>query len=97
VGKINQTVSVGIIADFDSNRPSHKATNEAIHHAADYLSLEVDVTWLPTPSFLTPAGQKRLEQFDAIWAGPGGPYQSRDGAIMAIRLTREMKRPFIGT
>jgi CTP synthase (UTP-ammonia lyase) len=94
---MKQKISVGVIADFDSNRPSHKATNEAIHHAADYLSMDVDVIWLPTPSFLTPEGQKRLERFDAVWAGPGGPYQSRDGAIRGIQLAREMGQPFIGT
>jgi CTP synthase (UTP-ammonia lyase) len=94
---MKQRISVGIIADFDSNRPSHKATSEAIHHAAGFLSVDADINWLPTPSFLTSEGQKRLKRFDTVWAGPGGPYQSRDGAIRGIQLARETNQPFIGT
>ena len=94
---MNQTVNIGIIGDFDQNKPSHKATNAAIEHAAKYLSVKVSVTWLPTPSFLTKAGRKKLEPCDAIWASSGSPYRSLKGAIRGIQLAREMKRPFIGT
>jgi len=95
--KMEQTVSIGIIGDFDENRVSHKATNEALYHAANHLLLEVNIAWLPTPSILTRKGQKRLGQFDGLWASPGSPYQSLDGALKGIQSAREMNRPFIGT
>lgn len=94
---MNRTVNIGIIGDYDLNRSSHPATNAAIEHAAKYLSVKAIVTWLPTPSFLTQEGRKKLERFDAIWASSGSPYQSMEGAINAIKLAREMERPFIGT
>ena len=94
---MNQTLNLGIIGDYDPNKSSHTATGAAIEHAAKYLSVKVSVTWLPTPSFLAKAGQKKLELYDAIWASSGSPYRSLEGAIQGIRLAREMKRPFIGT
>ncbi len=94
---MNRTVNIGIIGDYDPNKSSHTATNAAIEHAARYLSVKASVTWLPTPSFLTQEGRKKLEHFDAKWASSGSPYQSMEGAINAIKLAREMNRPFVGT
>jgi len=94
---MNQTVGIGIIGDFDENRVSHKATNEALYHAANYLSARVNIVWLPTQSLLTSEGQKRLGQFDGLWAAPGSPYQSLKGALRGIQFAREMNCPFTGT
>ena len=94
---MDKTINIGIIGDYDEKKISHMATNAAIDHAAKDIVIKANVTWLPTPSLLTRAGQKKLEQFDAIWASPGSPYQSMEGAITAITLARENKRPFIGT
>lgn len=94
---MDRTVNIGIIGDYNENSPSHKATNRALHHAASQLSIQANITWLPTPSFLTSAGEQRIEQFDGIWASPGSPYHSMAGAIKGIRTAREMELPFIGT
>ena len=94
---MERTVSIGIIGDYDKNKTSHTATNQAIQHAADFLSIKTEVTWLPTPYFLTKAGQEKLGQFDGIWASSGSPYQNLEGAIKAIQIARERGRPFIGT
>lgn len=94
---MNQTVSIGIIGDFDEDSPAHRATNDAINHAANHLSANVNVVWLPTPSLLTEKGQPQLGQFDGLWAAPGSPYQSLDGALKGIQLARKLNRPFFGT
>ena len=94
---MKRTIHICVIGDFDGNKPSHVATNEAIYHAADYLSLATDITWAPTPSLLRPEEQRRLEQFDCIWASPGSPYESMEGAINGIRRAREKNIPFTGT
>ncbi len=94
---MNRTIDIGIIGDYDINRTSHMATNNAIEHAAKYLGIESKRTWLPTPSFLTKEGKQKLRHYDAVWASPGSPYQSMDGAIRGIQLAREINRPFIGT
>ena len=63
---MKRTVSIGIIGDYDEKRTSHPAMNRAIQHAADYLSLQTNVTWLPTPAFLKNGG---LEKKNSMLSG----------------------------
>ena len=94
---MRETIGIGIIGDFDQNRLSHRATNDALNHAANHLSIRVNIAWIPTQSLLTSEGQQRLEQFAGLWAAPGSPYQSLDGALMGIQIARELNWPFLGT
>ena len=94
---MNQTLIVGIAGDWNAGSPSHRATNEALDHAARTLSVPVEARWLPTPSLAAEGGEAMLRQADAVWCGPGSPYLSMDGALEAIRFAREQGRPFIGT
>ena len=92
---MKQNIKTGIIGDFNSAFPSHVATNEAIKHAGDELGISVDARWMPTKAL-----ERRLSslaQFDALWCAPGSPYQSMEGALMAIRFAREQDYPFLGT
>lgn len=88
-------VKVGIIGDFDPVRQSHQATNEALHHCADYLGITLELEWLPTV-LLEKAIDNRLGQFDGFWCAPG-VYGSGNGALRAIKFARENDYPFIGT
>ena len=94
---MSETLSIGIIGDYDKARPSHRATNEALHHAAVRLSVAVDITWLSTRSFLKDNSRERLGSYNGIWIGPGSPYRSMSGALRGIRAAREMNIPLIGT
>ena len=47
---MNRTIRIGIIGDFDPKSPYHRATNDALSHAARAVSLSLDCSWLPTPS-----------------------------------------------
>ena len=94
---MNQTLSIGIIGDYDEGIPSHLATNQAIRHAANSKSVTTDITWLPTNSFLVDASKERLAPYDGIWISPGSPYRSMSGALKGIRSAREMNIPLIGT
>lgn len=89
-------IKIGIIGDYDRNKPSHRATEEAIHHAAGYLSIEADITWLPTQSFLSDEGLNRLADFHCVFAAPGDTV-SLEGAISGIKRTRLYGRPFLAT
>lgn len=90
-------IRVGIIGDFNPGFPPHKTTNEAISHAARFLSLNVEFEWMPTDLFDDEANEKKLGQFDALWGSAGSPYKSMDGALRAIRFAREKDWPFIAT
>jgi CTP synthase (UTP-ammonia lyase) len=94
---VRQPVTIGIIGDFNPEYVSHTATNAAIDHAASALGVVADVQWLPTPALGGPDTAATLERFDGLWASPGSPYRSMEGALTAIRFARERDRPFIGT
>jgi CTP synthase (UTP-ammonia lyase) len=92
-----QPLSIGIIGDFNASNPTHAATNTALKHAAQALSVPIDIQWLSTPPYETAGYVRTLEAYDGLWGAPGSPYQSREGAINAIRFARERDRPFLGT
>jgi CTP synthase (UTP-ammonia lyase) len=89
-------LTIGIIGDFEPERPSHKATNDAIKHSAEYLKLDYKIEWLPTET-LERDSEKILDNFNGLWCAPGSPYKSMDGAIKGIKYARENNIPFIGT
>jgi len=94
---VNEAASIGIIGDYDPASLSHGAVITALGHAADYLSIRLNVCWLPTESMLEPEYPKKLEQFTCLWAAPGSFYQSMEDALRGIKFAREMNRPFLGT
>jgi CTP synthase (UTP-ammonia lyase) len=93
---MNQSLKIGIIGDFDQNRPSQLKTDEAIDHVSNELPIAIDTVWLPTKSLVRQTLTSKLRDFHAIWAGPGD-YENPEGVINAIRYCREKQWPFIGT
>jgi len=89
-------VKIGIIGDYDPAKISHRATIEALQHAARKLSLDPEITWIPTKSLINEAGQEKLSGFDCYFASPGAPYDSMTGALNGIRFARESGKPFTG-
>ena len=94
---MERPIRIGIIGDFDPNRPSHIATNKALDHAAKDLFVALDFEWLPTLPLEEESSLGRLQTFDALWCAPGSPYDSLGGALKSIRFARENGWPFIGT
>jgi len=94
---VAETVRIGILGDFNPEFRSHHATNDALQHAATKLDLRVESEWLPTPSLLELAAQKRLESYDGLWASAGSPYKSMDGMLAGIEFARRRDWPFLGT
>jgi CTP synthase (UTP-ammonia lyase) len=90
-------VSVGIIGDFNPESETHRATNEALQHAAHALAMAVTVSWISTAELGDGAVERALDPFAALWAAPGSPYRSMEGALRGIRFAREQGRPFFGT
>lgn len=89
-------VRIGIIGDYDPEYAMHRATNAALEAAGRGLDAGVDYEWIETDS-VAPSDAGRLAKFDGLWAAPGGPYRSLDGALGSIRFARERGIPFVGT
>ncbi len=94
---MSETLNIGIIGDFSKSYPSHPATSGALRHAAGYLSVNLNIAWLPTDSLLEHDAIQKLSAFSGLWAAPGSPYKSMEGAIAGIKFARESNVPFIGT
>jgi CTP synthase (UTP-ammonia lyase) len=94
---MNSDIKVGLIGDFNPSSETHRATNDALKHAADVLSATVDVEWIATLELERTPGETALRGFDALWCAPGSPYESMIGALDGIRFARESGWPFFGT
>jgi len=88
---------IAIVGDYDPAKESHQATTLALRHAAATLDIQVLANWVPTKMLVGEEGVTRLEQHDAVFLGPGAPYESADGALAAVKFARERGWPFFGT
>lgn len=92
---MSKLIKIGIIGDYQSERPSHIATNDALCHCARYLDIKLELIWLPTES-LEGSVEKCISKFDGLFCAPG-EYKSEIGAINTIQYARENDYPLIGT
>jgi CTP synthase (UTP-ammonia lyase) len=89
-------VLAGVIGDSHPTVQGYGIIRQALQHAAEALSIQVETHWLPS-SALHDDVERDLTGFDALWCGPWGPYQNTDAALRAIRFARERELPFLGT
>ena len=94
---MNPAPRIAVIGDFDALSPSHAATNKALDHAADFISLSLECHWLDTGTLAAGEATGALTGCHGLWLAPGSPYRSMDGALNAARFARERGVPFIGT
>jgi CTP synthase (UTP-ammonia lyase) len=90
-------VGIGIVGDWNPRMPSHRATEEALGHAAGTLGVTVDCAWVSTQQVEDEGTKTPLARLDAIWCAPGSPYQSMNGALEAIRYARKGDLPVLAT
>ncbi|MBV9957049.1 MAG: hypothetical protein JO360_01455 [Acidobacteria bacterium] len=95
---MKQTLMIGLIGDQlpEYQRPQHAAL-EMIRRAAEELSVNAEVRWIATPSLEGADAESQLSLADALWASPGSPYLSLEGALRGIRFARERGWPLLGT
>jgi CTP synthase (UTP-ammonia lyase) len=89
-------IRIGLIGDVDQKVKAHVAIPKAIELAANALAYQVEIEWLATPQLQYTTEQK-LAHYHALWAIPGTPYASMDGALKGIQFAREHALPFLGT
>src|ERR1700723_2616535 len=94
---LNDPVRIGILGDFNPEFRSHHATSDSVQHSALQLGIEVESTWLPTPSLVEAGADAVLDSYDGLWGAPGSPYKSFDGMLKGIQFARVHDRPYLGT
>ena len=89
-------IPIGLIGDFNPQVKAHVAIPVALQLAANDLACEIKIEWLATPA-LEQGSELPLAEFHALWAVPGTPYASMEGALNSIRFAREHQIPLLGT
>ena len=87
------TARIALVGDRSANVRAHGRIPVIIDALLRREGVALDPYWIATPE----AEECDLTGFDAIWAAPGSPYASADGAIAAVRAAREQRIPFLGT
>jgi CTP synthase (UTP-ammonia lyase) len=87
---------IGIVGDYDPGYISHRETGAALEDGGRRLGVRVEYEWVATDA-VAAGGTGALSAFDGLWAAPGSPYQSLEGALAGIRFARERGVPFFGT
>jgi CTP synthase (UTP-ammonia lyase) len=94
---MNENLTLGLIGDrLPEYRRAQHAAVEMIKRAAEELDVPTEIRWLPTPALENDC-EAQLEGTDALWASPGSPYLSIEGALAGIRFARERGWPLLGT
>ncbi|MGD1895634.1 MAG: hypothetical protein ACFB16_01635 [Phormidesmis sp.] len=84
---------VAILGEHSPTFKPHAATDAAIPHSCQQLSLSVDSKWVSTEDI----SRSLLETVSGIWVAPGSPYKNMDKMLEAIRYARENHVPCLGT
>jgi CTP synthase (UTP-ammonia lyase) len=89
-------MKIALVGDYNPSAKAHQAIPLALSLASDRSETACEWEWLPTRD-LRDDPPAQLAAFDGVWCVPGSPYDSRRGAVSAIRFARETGRPFLGT
>lgn len=92
---MSTTVRIALVGDFSPDVTAHRAIPAVLQISAQRLGIRVMPEWIHT-STIGPAAEQ-VAECDAIWCVPGSPYANMAGALAAIRLARELSRPYLGT
>ena len=90
-------IAVSVLIDLPAGQAYHRATLEAVEHAAQATGISAGSVVVPTADvddgFLAGVGRRGT----AVIIGPGTPYRNPDAAHEVIRLARERGVPLVGT
>ena len=82
-----------ILGEFSEDNPTHLATNDAIKHSADFLTIKPDFQWVHTDLLNLEA----LDRAGGIIVAPGSPYANMNTVLEAIKIARLNGIPCLGT
>ena len=85
--------TIAVVGDYGAERPTHKATQEALEHA---VLAPLRFEWLATEA-AERMDDAELASYAGLLVAPGSPYRSMGGALKAIRVARERGVPLLGT
>jgi CTP synthase (UTP-ammonia lyase) len=90
-------VRVLLVIDLDADAPYHRATADALHHAADAAGEALDLRVHPSDTLAEVAGDHGDDSYDGVVIGPGSPYRDEPAVWSIVRNARAAGIPLVGT
>ena len=88
-------VNIVMVGKYVDLSDSYKSLNEALRHAGMKNHVRVKIDYVDSET-LTPDNVQQLEKFDAILVPGGFGKRGIEGKILAARVARENKIPYLG-
>jgi CTP synthase len=99
VAKVKQpkpTVKVALVGKYVELHDAYMSVREAIKHAALYVGVEVDLSWVHSSDLEKGKGWEVMQSVDGIIVPGGFGSRGTEGKIQAARFARENKVPYLG-
>ncbi|MFZ5810219.1 MAG: CTP synthase [Chloroflexota bacterium] len=99
VAKVKQpkpTVKVALVGKYVELHDAYMSVREAIKHAALYVGVEVDLSWVHSSDLEKGKGWEVMQSVDGIIVPGGFGSRGTEGKIQAAKFARENKIPYLG-
>jgi CTP synthase len=94
--KAEKAVQVAIVGKYVQLHDAYMSVKEALTHAAAALDRQVEITWIDSVELEKGKHLDTLEKMQGIIVPGGFGPRGIEGKIMAARLARERKIPYLG-
>lgn len=89
-----QKINIAIVGDFNAQKHTHVALNEAVMHASQHLPFTLQTKWISTDALKQ---ESLASDYQGIWIAPGSPYKNDEAVYDVIQWARENNFPILGT
>lgn len=90
------TVTVALVGKYVELPDAYLSVNEALHHSALNLGIDVDIIWLDSEELERGRDWDRLASASGIVVPGGFGHRGIEGKIQAARYARENRIPYLG-
>jgi len=96
VRKPKPKVKIGLVGKYVELQDAYMSVREALKHAALANGVEIEIAWIHSADLEKGKGMEILEGVDGILVPGGFGSRGIEGKILAARVAREMKIPYLG-
>ena len=92
-----QTRKIAIIGERDLAKPAHAGIEASLAIFQRDAEPGFSYAWINTATITAETVDGIFQDVTGIWCAPGTPYESTEGALLAIRHARLERKAFLGT
>ncbi len=88
---------IALIGERDLAKRAHLGIEAALAYFQSNLDPNLAYSWVGTRAISAGTVDGLLQDATGVWCVPGSPYESTEGALLAIRHARCSRKAFLGT